>query len=148
MDAVRVGEPITTVEATTAILRMIKSPLVGDVTLDQGPGQTIERLKKNCYPFLSGGERRLLDIAEGVWWPQHERGARIGAIGGLDPDNRRKVIVVLAYLYLGRDLSIFEMNSEEFFDVFGRAPRCQICGVRAGAEHTLRCPNDPENVRG
>lgn len=114
---VPLGTPITTEQATLAVLRLIKSEILGDVNLDW-PGRTLSRIygDKGCYHMLSGGEKNLADIAFGIWNPKE--GARIGAIGGLDTSNRRKVIVILAYLHLGNDLD-FDLDPVQFRSMFG-----------------------------
>lgn len=124
-DRVDIGTPITTAQAARGILRLIQSPIVGNVDLDRDPGSTIARLEKfdadiGTMPFacLSTGEQRLYEIAKQVWQGQDEG---VGLIGGLDRDNRRKVLIALFYLHLGRDLDI-ELDHDAFDALLG-SPR-------------------------
>lgn len=121
---VRIGAPITTEQAARGVLRMIDSPMVGNIELDRDAGSTINRLHKvdadtgrTPYTCLSKGERTLVDIAESIWRPG--QGALLSAIGSLDRTNRRKVLIALFYLHLGQDLDIYldaDTFSEFFFD--------------------------------
>lgn len=127
-DRVHIGTPITTEQAARGILRLIRSPIVGDVDLDRDPGSTIARLEKfdsdiGTMPFacLSAGERRLYEIAKQVWQRSDEG---VGLIGGLDLDNRRKVLVALFYLHLGRDLDV-ELDQDEFDELLGSPRRAR-----------------------
>lgn len=84
------GEPITSGQAAKAILREIHSPILGDIEQDSGPGHTLQRIYREgpegrLYDMLSGGERHLADIALALWSPHNPDGARLSAIGGLDP---------------------------------------------------------------
>lgn len=117
-----IGTPITQRQATLAVLRMLQTPLVGDIEQDPNPGYTIKRIKgeKGCYEYLSTGEKRLVDIAVALWTEPSNEGACINVIGGLDRTLRRKVLVVLFYLYLGRDLNI-EVDTVTFNDMFEKA---------------------------
>jgi len=119
----RLGTPITTEQAVRAILRRVQSPVLGDIELDSGPGHTFRRIFDerdglSIHDMLSDGERRLVDIAYSVWQGSDDEGARIAAIGGLDRDNRRLVLSALAYLYLGRDLSVAEVDPVRFRSLF------------------------------
>lgn len=119
---VPLGTPITTEQATRAVLRLLKTPIVGNVDADASPGTTLQRIKTErsglTYDLLSKGERRLVDIAYAIWRGDDTEGASIGAIGGLDRHNRRAVIIILAYLYLGRDLAL-ELDEVAFARSFG-----------------------------
>lgn len=107
MATVEVGTPITTEQATRAVLRMVTSPLVGLVDDAESPWQTIDRVKRQgngrVYEALSHGEKILVDVADAIWQGRSDAGASIGAIGGLDRATRRRVLVVLTYLHLGYD---------------------------------------------
>ncbi len=111
------GTPISSQQAAGAILRMIKTPIVGNVDLDHDPGVTLNRLyDEPLTHMLSGGEKRLRDIAKSVW--NGAPGADIAELGGLDRDNRRRVCIVLWYYFLGRDLLPEEFSVEEWSQVF------------------------------
>lgn len=114
------GTPITTEQATRAVLRLIKTPIIGDIEKDSGPGHTLVRLTKpEVYRSLSRGEQALVDVAEGLWSGGDDRGARINILGRLDAHNRRHVIIILAYRYLGRDLSVLEVPEVHWHSLFG-----------------------------
>jgi hypothetical protein len=98
---------------------LVDSPLVGDVNLDTHPGYTIGRIREGTYDLLSSGEKRLVDIAASIL-AGTDHG--VGIIGGLDRDRRRKVLLTLAYFYLGRDVPI-AFGAEEFADAFGGRQR-------------------------
>lgn len=117
---VPVGTPITTGDAVRAILREVKSPVLGNVELDSGPGHTFDRIYghgRELYDMLSGGERKLVDVAWSLWRPGE--GARISDLGGLDRDRRRRVLIVLFYLYLGSDLPWNGIDEVDFQRLFG-----------------------------
>lgn len=123
-EPVRYGTPITSAQAARALLREIRSPILGDVEKDSNPGHTLSRIYSDreegrLYDMLSGGERHLADIALAIWSPHNPDGARISAIGGLDPTLRRKVVIVLAYLHLGREVYPEELDPEKFSWIFG-----------------------------
>lgn len=120
---VPIGTPITTAQAVRGILRLVRSPVLGDVDLDSGPGHTFRRLYDGdrLYDALSSGEQRLVDIAFSVWRGGDKEGASVAAIGGLDPDNRRKVLIGLFYLYLGKDLPWNGIDGANFVELFGEA---------------------------
>lgn len=119
------GTPITTEQAVIAVLRLIPSAMLGDVLADSGPGRTFERIygDKGCYALLSQGEKRLADIAHSIWRPKEAEAAfdpgtaAVSVLGGLDPDTRRTVILVLAYLHLGRDV-LLEIPEAHFIQLF------------------------------
>jgi hypothetical protein len=103
----RLGDPITTGQATWAILKEIKTPIVGDLTLYSSVGYALQHcVKEEVYACLSGGEKRLVNIAMGVHGGNEDYpGSGVAALGGLDRTLRRKVLLILFYLYLGHDLS-------------------------------------------
>jgi hypothetical protein len=115
---VHIGTPITTEQATRAVLRLLNTPMVGDVDLDSSPGYTIQRIQEKSYHLLSTGEQRLVDIAWAIW-SAGQHGANLGVLGGIDHTNRRKVLMVLWYLYLGRDVPIVEYDTDQFVEAFG-----------------------------
>lgn len=124
-DRVQIGTPITVEQAARAVLRMIDSPIMGDVSADSSPGHTFHRLHKQDddagatpYDLLSSGEQKLVDIAFALWRAPYAEGACINVLGGLDRDARRKVLVVLTYFYLGRDLSLLEADQIEWRALF------------------------------
>lgn len=117
-DRVTMGEPVTTEQAVRAVLRMIHSPIIGDVDLDTSVGALLRRVIDKA-PFLSSGEQKLVAIAESIWRGPVAAGAHISALGGLDRTIRRKVIIVLAYFYLGRDVAL-EVDTSEFAGMFGQ----------------------------
>jgi hypothetical protein len=122
----QIGIPITSEQATRAVLRLIKSPIIGDINKDAGPGYTLSRIKAKkhggyaIYDSLSGGEKHLVDIALSLWSPHSPDGAELSALGGLDKDNRRKVLMVLFYYHLGSDWPS-SMTNEEFERTFADA---------------------------
>lgn len=116
-DLVRVGRPITEEQATAAILRLIRSPIVGNVDDAETCGDALLRIHGDCYPQLSSGEQRLVDIACAIWTGREDFGARIAAIGDLDHDTRRRVLVVLAYYYLGNDVPL-HASAADFDELF------------------------------
>jgi hypothetical protein len=94
-DNVYAGEPISTEQATRAILNLIKSPMTGDMTKSTvrqlvgylGPDGTV-------FPLLSSGEKNLVRLAVEIW-------AGESPLGGIDKANRRKVLLIMWYFYLG-----------------------------------------------
>ena len=118
---VALGTPITSEQAAFAVLRMIQSDLVGDVDRHRSAGVALAEIDESgCYRALSAGEQRLVDIATAIWAPHSSSGARVSALGGLDLDRRRQVLVILAYLFLGRtSLDALEAEEAEFGDMFG-----------------------------
>lgn len=120
-DVVHPGQPITQVQAVVAILRMIHSRLLGEQFADEGPWRGLERARK-VADLLSKGEQRLLDVAEALWAPTADVGARISVLGSLDKDNRRRVILVLTYYYLAGD-AWPEATGAEFIDLFKSWPQ-------------------------
>lgn len=117
-DPVRMGTPITTAEAVRAILRELKSPVIGDIDLDS-LGRSLERLGREgtIYHVLSSGEQRLVDAATALWQAPMNDDPILLALGGLDPDRRRRLLVILFYRYLGRDLDV-EVDGNVFADMF------------------------------
>lgn len=103
------GEPITTEQCTWAILKEIKSPVVGDLTTYSAPSYAFDYIFKNdnqVFNMLSGGERRLVNIAFGIHSMREDASnSGIAALGGLDRTLRRKVWLYIGYLYLGRDVA-------------------------------------------
>lgn len=127
-DRVHMGAVITTDQACRGILKLIQSPILGDIDLDANVGRTLARIvtedpETGVTPFacLSTGEQRLVTIAQQVWC-HDEKG--VGILGGLDKDNRRKVLIALFYLHLGRHLDI-EYDREQFIATFG-APVAEV----------------------
>lgn len=114
-----VGTPITATQAARAILREIRSPIVSDLEQDSVP-RALQRLSPDgtIFPMLSRGEQRLIRIANSLWNPTGPHGADLADIGGLDRTLRRKVVIVLAYLHLGRDL-VLDVDEPEFDFTFG-----------------------------
>jgi hypothetical protein len=104
------GDPVTTEQATWAILKEIKSPIVGDLEAYSTVAQALQYcMRKENLDCLSGGEQRLVKIAEGVFsQDENFAGSGVAALGGLDRDLRRKVWIILGYLYLGRDILNFD----------------------------------------
>lgn len=122
---VHLGTPITTEQATRAVLRLLQTPIIGDIEADSGPGHTLARLHKDgaVYANLSRGEQALVDVAEALWSGGDDRGARINVLGRFDSSLRRQIVIILAYRYLGRDLSMIEATEAEFHAAFcGRTP--------------------------
>lgn len=113
----KLTRPVTQEQATAAILRLVRSPYVGNIDAAETCGEALLRIHDNCYQHLSSGEQRLVDIACAVWTSREDFGARIAAIGGLDLDNRRKVLVVLAYYFLGDDTPL-RASAREFDELF------------------------------
>lgn len=114
----QIGIPITTEQATRAVLRLIKSPIIGDINKDPNSGYTLIRLEKIKH-MLSSGEKHLVDIAHSFWNPRSPDGAQLSALGGLDKDNRRKVLIILLYFHLGSDYPIgTTMTNEEYAATF------------------------------
>lgn len=118
----RIGTPITTNQACTAILRMIRSPIMGDVDLDRDAGSTLTRLHRvdpevgsSPYESLSSGEQRLANMAQQIWQARDEG---VAVLGGLDRDTRRIVLMVLFYLYLGRDDAPIDLTRDAFEELF------------------------------
>lgn len=108
------GTPITSAQAARAILREISTPIVetkgGDI------GLIFQALyAEPVNSMLSGGEKRLRDIAKSCW---NGKGADIGELGGLDRQLRRKVWVILGYYFLGGDLPFEGFDGEQFTEVF------------------------------
>ncbi len=119
---VALGTPITTEQATRAVLRLLKTPIIGDIDKDAGPGHTLARFHKDdgaIYSHLSRGEQALVDVAEGLWSGSDDRGARINVLGRLDAGHRRHIVIILAYRYLGRDLSMLEVPEVHWQRLFG-----------------------------
>lgn len=116
---VRYGKPITTEQAVHALLLMIKSPILGDITKER-PFRTLERLfgEADLYHMLSGGEKNIADLANLVWRQKDP-------IGGMDKDNRRRAIIILAYLYLGDDSIHKGFKPSEFANAFGEVADMQ-----------------------
>jgi hypothetical protein len=106
------GDPITTQQAARAILAEIHSPVVGDLSLYDSVGAAFEYcLKKGVFDCLSSGEKRLVRIAHGVYGANESgEGSGVAALGGLDSTLRRKVWMILGYLYLGRDIHPSELQ--------------------------------------
>lgn len=122
-ERIHVGTPITSEQAARAVLKLIKSPMLGHIEADYNPGSTIARIMKGSnggriYDLLSSGERKLVDIARSIWNPQLPDGAPLSHLGGLDKDNRRKVIIILTYLHLGRDF-VFDQTRAQIIHLFG-----------------------------
>lgn len=118
----RLGTPITTEQATAAVLGLIPSAMLGDISADPGLWRTFDRIygDKDLYRLFSKGERHLVDIAHAIWHPHDDErgpGARISKLGGLDPENRLKVMVVLAYLHLGNP-GLLEVDNAMFIRLF------------------------------
>lgn len=114
--SVDVGTPITQLQATQAVLRMVDSAVMPTGS----PGVIFTKIyDEGGYDRLSSGEQRLVDIAFALWRGGDQEGARIGVLGGLDRTLRRKVLLVLVYYYLGRDLPI-GLSKSEFFDLFAK----------------------------
>lgn len=108
------GTPISVDQAIYALLKMIKSPIVGDIDKDQMPSSSLHRIRDKCYDFLSGGEKKLVDIAQSIWMGPRPGGAHINALGGLDRINRRKVLLIMFYFYLGRDTPLDNLPANVF----------------------------------
>lgn len=132
MAQVRYGKPITTEQAVHALLLMIKSPILGDITKER-PGRTLERIfvgssrwsesrgefnEGALLTMLSRGEQNIATLAHMVW---HQN----DPIGGMDKDNRRRAIIILAYLYLGDDSIHKGFKPSEFANAFGEVPDLQ-----------------------
>lgn len=104
-----IGDPITTEQCTWAILKEIHSPIVGDLEHYSSVGYALEYCNRPAvFNCLSGGEKRLVKIAQGVFsMNENLLGAGIASIGGLDRDTRRRVWLYIGYLYLGREALSF-----------------------------------------
>jgi ABC-type Mn2+/Zn2+ transport system ATPase subunit len=122
VSTVRMGTPITTEQAIRAILLRITSPIVGDTTKER-PLRTLERVTTEpLASMLSGGERQLVKLAESL---AHQN----DPIGGLDRDNRRYCLIVLAYLYLGSDARLWDgFSAPEWAAIFDQKPRLEDIG--------------------
>lgn len=98
------GHPITTEQFAWAILKEVKTPVVGDLTTYSNPGYAIQYcVKDEVWNCLSSGEKRLVDIAWTVY-SNTPHGEGLSGITGLDSTLRRKVWIGLGYLVLGRDI--------------------------------------------
>lgn len=118
VDVAHVTRPVTQEQATAALLRLVRSPLIGNVDDDESCGATLLRIHDGAiYERLSAGEQRLVDIACNVWSGREDFGARISAIGGLDVATRRRVLVVLAYYFCGDGISL-HAAAREFDELF------------------------------
>lgn len=128
MKDITIGTPVTTEQATRAVLRLIKSELIGNIEIDTSPGYTLHRIKAQdkdslcIYDNLSKGEKRLVEIAYSIWSPAADYSkvndyADISTLGGLDRTNRRKVIMILAYYYLG-EVDFSDMDELSFQRTF------------------------------
>jgi hypothetical protein len=92
------SRPCTDEQASRAVLRLINSPLVADVT---DAGATLEGiLSTSRIVRLSGGERRLVLIAKSIW---NGQGADIADLERIDRHNARLVWLVLGYWLFGED---------------------------------------------
>lgn len=108
-DKVYAGTAISTAQATRAILNLIKSPVTGTMSKrtiyklveDMGPSGTI-------YPLLSKGEQNLVKLALEIWGGS-------SPLGGIDLDNRRKVLLVMWYFYMGQVGDLKHFDSELTF---------------------------------
>lgn len=101
------GEPITTEQCCWAILKEIKSPVVGDLTKYSRIGYAFEYIYKDdskVYHMLSGGEKRLVRIAQGIHGNNEDMGG-VACLSGLDKDTRRRVWLYIGYLLMGRDVA-------------------------------------------
>lgn len=117
------GTPITTEQATRAVLRLLRSPLVGNVDVDTSPGYTLSRLMDEpIHSMLSSGERRIVAIAKSIW-NGPPGGADIWELGGIDKHSRRTVLIVLWYLHMGDDRSALEISEEEWTRLFATVSR-------------------------
>lgn len=101
----KLGVPITTEQAVWAILVEINSPVVGDLRAYSHTFQALDYcMKPEVFGCLSSGEKRLVNIALSVH-TANENGTGVAVLGALDPTLRRKVWLILGYLYLGRDVA-------------------------------------------
>ena len=114
------GRAVSTTMATGAILKLIKSPIVGDMSKDS-VARTIERLdpEGDIYPGLSGGEKKLVRLALEIW-------RATDPLGGIDKDNRRRVMIIQWYFYLGEAewknaADLTSMDPLVFKRIFGEA---------------------------
>src|ERR1700753_1748351 len=100
------GEPISTEQFCWFVLKEIKSPVVGDLSVHSSPGYALAYCKKDeVWHCLSSGEKRLVDIAHAFWSNTNPQGSEgLIALSGLARALRRKVWVAIGYLILGRDL--------------------------------------------
>jgi hypothetical protein len=94
---------VSDAQATRAVLRLINSPVLGNVDADGSPGYTLARIERDgLEKMLSSGEQRLVRFARSLWGgPTTPDSANVGELGGLDRTTRRKVLVVLWFYYLG-----------------------------------------------
>lgn len=78
-------------EAVERILRQVKTDVV---SWDDNPpaGAMLQRLD-GVREMLSGGELKLLEVAESIWFQRNP-------LGGLDAENRRVVLDVLRDRFL------------------------------------------------
>jgi hypothetical protein len=111
------GDPITTEQAVWAILKLIESPIVGDLTKNSTAASALAYCKEEpVFSCLSTGEQRLVRLANGVFRMDADTaGSGVAALGAIDHDNRRKVWIILGYLYLGRD--ILNLDNEHIIDM-------------------------------
>lgn len=113
----RVGVPISSEQAALAVLRRIKSPVLGDVNVGSIGHNLARAASDEIFSLLSGGEQKLVRIAQAVY--NGSEVAPISYLGGLDRATRRYVLSVLVYFYLASDLSIIELDEDGFAIAFG-----------------------------
>lgn len=99
----QIGAPITTAQACWAILKELKTPIVGDLEKYSSVGYALQGLhREEVWNCLSSGEKRLVNIAQGLYGgDENLEGSGVAALGGLDRDLRRRVWIILGYLILG-----------------------------------------------
>jgi hypothetical protein len=109
MTEIEYGRPITTQQAVKAILSRLDTPIIDT---DDNPSTIFSHIYgiDDIYHMLSSGEKHIADLALSI----HQGKTHIG---GMDRDNRRYCLSVMAYLYLGLDYPS-QMSKEDFERIF------------------------------